>query len=465
MTGWQRLRAWRTRRGAVQPAATVGGWSLRRRLLLTVMGVSVSLWLVSLGIVIGVAWMATSEVFDDALEEGSRLVLQLSASDVRGATPQALRSERGEALKLRMYHQLVRADGRVMLRAEDAPETAFVPRAAGLKGYVNVRVDGALWRVHIRQGQGGVSAQVAQPMEERLELLEDMAESLAWPALALLALLGVLSWALIRRLLRPLEQAAQGIAAKSEHDLSPVDAQGQPREMQPMVLALNRLLARLDVALASERRFTADAAHELRTPLAAVRMRVQLIERERQLPDAHLQHLRADVDRCTGLVESLLALARLEPQARPPVCETVNLHELLDSLESAASAWPANGVRRELAVPELKAVPALLASALRNLIDNAVRYGPPDVQVWLQSCVRADGGVRLSVRDDGPGVTAADRARLGERFFRVLGSGRTGNGLGLSIVSRIAALHGATLHFEPGIDGRGLCVALDFAPT
>jgi two-component system sensor histidine kinase QseC len=295
-------------------------------------------------------------------------------------------------------------------------------------------------------------------MEERLEMLEDMAEDLAWPALTLLALLGLLSWALIRRLLRPLEDAAMRIDAKSPHDLAPVQAHNPPRELQPILDALNALLARLATALDGERRFTADAAHELRTPLAALRMRVQLIERELKLPTTHLQQLRADLDRCTALVESLLALARLEPQAEGLVREAVDLNALLDGL----SLPPNVRVERALAVPRLRAAPALLNSALRNLIDNAARYGRVGGRVRVETMQLPHGGIRLAVRDDGMGVPSEQRARLGERFFRVLGTGQTGNGLGLSIVARIAALHGATLHFEEGLEGRGLGAVLDF---
>lgn len=456
--GWLRRRTGPALAGA-RPAP---GWSLRRRLLMTVMGVSISLWLVSLGIVIGVAWFATSEVYDDALEEGARLVLQLGTANGQGRDAEELRSSRGEALKLRLVYQLVAPDGRVVLRGDDAPQTPFVPPDSDRRkdDSTTVMADGELWRVHLRRGDGGVIAQVAQPMDERLELLEDMAENLAWPALALLAVLGLLSWVLIRRLLRPLEDTAQRIALKSPQDLSAVDPQGLPRELQPIVDALNALLARLGQALESERRFTADAAHELRTPLAALRMRVQLVERERQVPDAHLRQLRADVDRCTTLVESLLALTRLEPQAQPLMREAVDLNDLLDTLE--VDMPPEARLQRALEVGCVQAAPALLASALRNLIANAVHYGPAGVTVQVASSVLPGGGVRIAVRDDGPGVPPAERARLGERFFRVLGTGRPGNGLGLSIVARIAALHGAPLRFEDGLGGRGLGVVLDF---
>ncbi len=439
-------------------------WSLRGRLLWTVMGTSVGLWLVSLGVVMAVSWFAASDIFDDALEEGSRLVLQLGV-DGEGHAPDddELRSGRGEELRLRMYYQLVDGDGRVLLRADDTPRAAFVADGARSRGYATVWADGELWRVHVRRGEGGITAQVGQPMDERLDLLEDLAVSLAWPALAMLLVLGLLCWVLIRRLLRPLDDAALRIGTKSPQDLSPVHADNPPRELQPMLDAINVLLARLATALDSERRFTSDAAHELRTPLAALRMRVQLIERELQLPSAHLQQLRADVDRCTALIESLLALARLEPQAEPLKTEPVSLATVLDTV--TAGRAEAGRIERELAVPTVQAAPVLLASALRNLIDNALRYGAANGRVRVSATPLADGGVRLAVRDDGPGVSAAERARLGERFFRVLGTGQAGNGMGLSIVVRIAALHEAPLRFEQGLDGRGLGVVIDFPPA
>ncbi len=452
------------KRKSAESAALPGRWSLRRRMMLTVMGVSTGLWLVSLSIVVGVAWLATSKVFDDALEEGARLVLQLGPQGraSEGAVPSA-RAGRTETLKLRMYYQLVAPDGRVLLRGDDTPETAFLPHARH-KEKATVWADNELWRVYARTGPGGVTAQVAQPMAERLEMLEDMAESLVWPALGLMALLGLMSWFLIRRMLRPLEDTALHIGAKSPGDLTPLHIQNPPRELQSILDALNALLMRLSTALNSERRFTADAAHELRTPLAALRMRVQLIERELQLPGLHLQKLRADLNRCTALVESLLALARMEPQSEPLVREAVDVNAVLNSLDLEAAQVMRIRVERALDVPSLWAAPALLSSALRNLIDNAVRYGREGGRVRIETEELPQGGTRLAVRDDGTGVPLEQRAHLGERFFRVLGTGQTGNGLGLSIVARIAQLHGASLHFEEGLDGRGLSVALDFPP-
>ncbi|KQP47710.1 ATP-binding protein [Pseudorhodoferax sp. Leaf274] len=439
------------------------GYSLRRRLLAWVLGASVAAWLVGLAIVVGVAWHESSEVFDEAMEETARLALALGA-DTQGAgtTARAGAALAGES-RLKLYHQLVGADGRVRSRAEDAPAQPFVRGDARRDFHDNVWIDGAYWRVYVeRDARSGLTAQVGQPWKERLDLLEEMAEKLAWPALALLLLLGTVCWLAIRRQLAPLERTAAGIAAKSPHDLSPVADAGQPRELRPMLDALNALLGRLGTAMESERRFTADAAHELRTPLAALRMRVQLLERQQAAPAEPLRALREDVDRCTALVESLLALARLDPDNAAPARQAVDLAALFDGLDRGAAQARGITVTQAVEAAALQAEPALLASALRGLLDNAVRYGRPGGRVHLSAAPRPDGGVRLGVQDDGPGVAPADRARLGERFFRVLGTGQQGNGLGLSIVARIAALHGARLHFGDGLDGRGLGVLLDF---
>ncbi|KTT22992.1 sensor histidine kinase [Pseudacidovorax intermedius] len=456
---------WGRRQGDRPRAAA---WSLRRRLLATVAGASIAAWLVGLALVIQVAWHSASETFDDALKESARLVLRLGREP--GAA--AAGGRRGDALRLRIYYQLVSPEGRVLQRGEDAPSRPFVDPRAEDDEHHDVRADGRRWRVFVlRDPATGLQAQVGQPWKERLELLEDIAERLAWPALGLLLLLVGGCWIAIRRLLRPLELAAAGIAAKSPQDLSPVPADGMPRELRPILAALDGLMARLSVALEGERRFTSDAAHELRTPLAALRNRVQLLARQGHLPAEDARQLRADVDRSTQLVESLLALARLDPAQGLEAMEAVALAPLVDEALAHAQAGvadrngssaPPASVDTDLAVATLAGHPALLATLVRNLIDNARRYGGPGVRVRVDSRPLPGGGTRLAVRDDGPGVPPAQRRRLGERFFRVLGSGQPGNGLGLSIVARIAALHGARLHFEDGLDGRGLSAVLDF---
>lgn len=454
-----RFRRWRDERRAAR-----GAYSLRRRLIASILGASVLVWLVSLAVVVHVAWRETSDVFDDALEQSARLVLALGGSQAPSGAP-GEPAARGEAAKLELHYQLVASDGRVLRRGEDAPAQPFSPAFAKRKGYENVWVDGRAWRVYLLRAEGqGPQVQIGQPWDERLELLEDIAEDLLWPMLGLLVLLGGFCWFVIRRLLQPLEGTAARIAAKSPDDLAPVPSADEPRELLPIVQALNGVFGRLGHALQAERRFTADAAHELRTPLAALRMRIQLMQRQQAAAsDApiDLQGLRNEVDRCTALTESLLALARLDPERAESLAkEPVDLDALFGRLAAARPADADAALQVDARGLVLQAHPALLDSALRNLLDNALRYGASQVTVDATSTGK---GVRIAVRDNGPGVSETDRVRLTERFFRVLGTGQTGSGLGLSIVARIAALHGASLRFEPGIDGRGLGVVMDFA--
>ncbi len=476
------MKAFWRRRAAVAAAAS-GGYSLRRRLLAAILGASIFMWLASLVLIVGVAWRQASETFDDALKEGARLALvlgsELQARDAQEAQTEPETAAGREPAKLKIYYQIVADDGRMLQRAHAAPAQPFSSDLSLRKGYLNVWADGKAWRVYVlRAEHQPFQVQIGQPWDERTELLGEMAERLAWPALGMLALLGVFCWWAIRRLLEPLDRTAARIAAKSADDLEAVPLALEPRELQPLVRAFNGVLERLAGALQAERRFTADAAHELRTPLAALRMRIQLLQRQRQqdghgATPAELQTLRDDVDRSTALVESLLTLARLDP-LRPQtlVKESVSLAAEFGQLErllGARARGKGMTLVLERQVDSVHAEPTLLHSALTNLIDNALRYGAAGGWVRVQALPLAGadvdagaGGVQLAVRDDGPGVAPAERARLGERFFRVLGTGETGNGLGLSIVERTAALHGAALRFEGGLDGRGLGVVLDF---
>ncbi|MDO9406492.1 MAG: histidine kinase dimerization/phospho-acceptor domain-containing protein [Polaromonas sp.] len=467
---WQRHRL--DAGGAANPARP-GGWSLRRRLVLQILGASVVMWLVSLAIIVHVAWRETSSVFDDSMEEGARLALVLGSNlQAHGALRDSDPPVAREPARLKLYYQIVSGDGRVLRRAAGAPATPFSRDLTEDDDFQDVRVDGARWRVYLLRGEGlDFQVQIGQPWDERLDLLDEMAEELVWPALVMLLLLGAFCWLVIRHLLKPMERTASRIAAKSPQDLTPVPFAQDPRELRPIVQALNLVLGRLASALQAERRFTADAAHELRTPLAGLRMRIQLLQRQSAAstsagaPPAHaaaLQSLRDDVDRCTTLVESLLTLARLDPES-PDTLEkkNVDLPALFARLQGEVLQDPSISLAFEARVAQVLAHPVLLESALRNLIDNALRYCPAGSVVRVEATAFGSG-VRLAVLDDGPGVSTADRDRLTERFFRVLGTGEPGNGLGLSIVARMADLHGARLHFGPGIGGQGLGVMLDF---
>ena len=436
--------------------------SLRRRLVLAIVSASVALWLASLAIVTVIAWQETNEVFDDALEEAGYMIL--SATTDWHARGLPARPAAREVRKVDMQYQIV-AEGRVIQRTEGAPKRAFVSGFDDNEGFADPQVDGRRWRVFVvRDEASRFEVQVGQRQDKRFDILEELAESLWLPVAGILLLLALVCWLLIGRVLQPLRRTANAIAAKTPSDLAPVALDGQPRELLPIVGALNGVLERLDAALQAERRFTADAAHELRTPLAGLHMHVQLLGRQHPELAAPFGKLRQDIARLTALVDSLLTLARLDPLAREQlVRQQVLLAPLLEGV--LALHVPQAGRRGialtlHCALDTVQAEPRMLEIMLRNLVENALRYSPAGSRVEI-SAGWCDGRARIAVRDNGPGVDEASRARLSERFFRVLGQGQGGSGLGLSIVRRIAELHGMTLGFGVGLDGRGLGVTLD----
>ena len=446
----------------MQPRAP---WSLLRRLLLAIVSASVVLWVAGLGIVTAIAWQETNGVFDDALEDSGYMIMAATTDWNERGLLDRLRPGRGPERKVDMQYQIV-ADGRVIQRTGGAPNTPFVAGFDDDDGFADVAAGGQRWRVFVvRDAARRVEVQVGQRARKRYDILEELAESLWLPVPAFLALLALVCWLLIGRVLKPMRRTASAIAAKTPDDLVQVELAGQPRELLPIVQALNGVLGRLDAALQAERRFTADAAHELRTPLAGLHMHVQLLQRQHPELAEPFRKLRQDIARVTSLVDSLLALARLDPLARGQLAAApVALAPLLEGLATSYAPEAARrGIRLELVceLDSVSAEPQALEIMLRNLLDNALRYCPAGSRVEIAAGL-VDGHARIAVRDDGPGVDETDRLRLGERFFRVLGQDVAGSGLGLSIVKRVADLHGVALAFGPGLDGRGLGVTLDW---
>lgn len=458
---WRRARPKR-------PPAAVGAYSLRRRLISTTLGSSVAVGIISTVIVLVLAWKEVSDTFDDTLEEGARLVLALGEGISAAGLVARGRGDDAEPA-LRLDYQIISRDGVVIRRGEDAPKKPFVDPSRRDDRFYDVWVSNKRWRVYIREHDTqDFSVQIGQEWEDRTDLIVDMLESLAWPLVGLWVLLGLVNWWLIRRLITPLERLARDMETKSPADLTALTYEGKAIEIGTVVAALNGMLGRLARALEGERRFTSDAAHELRTPLAALASRVQVLQRRLATDDtqaiaADLQRLRIDIARSTALVESLLELARLDPESTDALmAETIDARALIDE---AVKACASDAAARRVSVTVDCRVATItgnrdgLRTALRNLLHNAISYGHQGGRVEVAIAQRGDA-VTLAVRDDGPGVDQADLERLTQRFFRVLGSDVQGSGLGLSIVARIAQLHGAALHFGPGLDGRGLGVEL-----
>ncbi len=296
----------------------------------------------------------------------------------------------------------------------------------------------------------------------RHELDEHFIEGLLTPLLFGLPLLGGWIWFATWRGLRPLDEVAAELGKRAPERLDPVAPPVAPREIRPLLEALNKLFARVDRALDNERRFTADAAHELRTPLAAIAAQAQVALRARDAAerDHAIEQLATSARRASHLVEQLLTLARLDPAAGLPMA-MVRLDELAVAIcaDHGAAALEKN-IALELAAPapaSLMANDGMLRILLRNLLDNAVRYTPAGGKVSVG--VTAD---TLTVSDSGPGIPADQRSQVLWRLHRLASQDIEGSGLGLSIVARIAELHGAHLELADGIGQPGLAVSVTF---
>jgi signal transduction histidine kinase len=331
-------------------------------------------------------------------------------------------------------------------------------------GYADVRVAGGSWRTYGLQTLDGV-IQIAQPLRVREAFARGAALRVVIPLLLLLPLLGAAIVGLVGNGLRPLRRVATEVQRRDVHSLTPLATERLPREVAPLIDALNRLLLRLHAAFQAQRAFVADAAHELRSPLTAVRLELQLLDRA---PDEAARrearaNLGAAVDRAIHLVEQLLTLARSDPREEAGEWREIPLEQA--TAEGIADA-NALAVARRIDLG-LEAEPAAvrgdrdsLRILVRNLVDNAVRYTPEGGQVRVSTHQRA-AGATLEVVDTGPGIPASDRERAFDRFYRRSNAPEGGSGLGLAIVKAIADRHGAQVRLDDAPDG-GLKVTVAF---
>ncbi|BDB28601.1 sensor histidine kinase N-terminal domain-containing protein [Cupriavidus sp. P-10] len=354
---------------------------------------------------------------------------------------------------------------------------AALPSRAEL-GFSNVTTQQGEWRLYSMQ-LGPTVVQIAQPMSARRTLAARMALRTVAPLLLLLPLLGWLVWMAVGRGLRPLREIAAEVRARDATALEPLALRQMPDEIAPLSAALNQLLARLSHAIDTQRAFVADAAHALRTPLAALQLQAQLVERADSgaARDEAVAKLRQGLERLTHLVTQLLTLARQEPGAAAPPREPVDLRALATGVvaELAQAALDSDidlGVDAGAdADAEADVAPAIVrgdADALRilltNLLDNALVYVPTGSRIDVQVARAGDGrSVELVVRDNGPGIPAEERERVFDRFYRVPDAPTGGSGLGLAIVAEIAQSHGARVALEDARPGLRVRVAFPAA--
>lgn len=356
---------------------------------------------------------------------------------------------------------------RLLLHSVNAPKQ---PLSGGKTGFSDKVIDGDLWRVFTAyNADSGVRTMLGEHYDTRNELGHLIAQDDIYIMLLTFPLSGLLIWIIIGRGLNSLNRIAKEVANRAPTYLDPVGEAGVPIEIKPVIDELNELFARLQEAFNREKRFAADAAHELRTPLAALKTQAQvaLDTKDPEERESVLKNVILGADRCGHTVQQLLTLSRLVPQASYlEDTSRINLAKLAAdiiaqivpaALEKHIDIELENGPKSARILGNVTALSILL----RNLIDNSIRYTPEKGEVKVSIKHRADK-VLLIVADTGPGIPIELRSRVFERFFRVLGTKTPGSGLGLAIVQQIAKLHRAEVVLGSPPWGKGLAVTVIF---
>ena len=419
--------------------------SLQARLLVLLLGLVTLVWLGSAVLIWSDARQELDELLDGHLAQAAALLVvqQTHAEDDDVADAPSLHKY-APKVAFQVFHE-----GQLVMRSANADTRPMSTRKAGFE---TVRLaDGAQWRVFVtRSVQRDVLVVVGEQTDSRSSILWAVLRSVLLPLVLVLPLLGLAVWWAVRQGLAPLRQLSHLLAQRRATALEPVELLDMPSEMQPMVQALNELFERIERMVASERRFTADAAHELRTPIAAIRAQAQVAlgaGDDKAQRDHALHVTLAACDRAVHLVEQLLVLARLESVP----ANRFSAMDLSAVARRVAADLAPNAMARhqslELDADHVCSVVGdemLMGVLVRNLIDNAMRYSPNGARI-LVSVMYEAGQTVLRVEDSGPGMTEAEMSRLGERFYRVLGSVQPGSGLGWSIVKRIGHVFGVKL--------------------
>lgn len=342
-----------------------------------------------------------------------------------------------------------------------------------------------LWlALPLHAGEVAPLVQVAETLDRRSQLATEIVRGLILPQFVILPLAVILVWFALARGLAPLNALQRRIRERESHDLSPIDEQQAPEEVAPLVRAINDLLARLDHSIGAQKHFLADAAHQLKTPLAGLRMQAELAQREIdagsdvQAARRSLQQIALASERAAHMVNQLLAMARAEDREQALRLGEVPLAAL--AIETVEDFVPRALARRidlgyegpaaHEPLPALRGQPVLVRELVRNLVDNALQYTPPGGTVTVRVAHdAAAAALVLQVEDSGPGIPEAERELVFRPFYRALGTQVEGSGLGLAIVREIAAQHGAAVsvadaHPQPQADASppGACLTVRF---
>ncbi|WP_338767468.1 sensor histidine kinase N-terminal domain-containing protein [Massilia sp. METH4] len=423
------------------------------------------LWPMSIAITYLVAKSIANQPFDHALED-SLTVLSQQVREVDGKLQQQLPGAARDILRAddvdSVYYQILGPQGRYVDGDRDLPRPQPEPDdemdSAGAVRFRNATLHGTPIRVayaYVNLEENSehpprlALVQMAETLEKRAKLANEIIKGVILPQFIILPVVLALVWFALSRGLLPLAELQERIRARRSDDLSPIPPKQVPEEITPLVSSLNEMLARLSQSIDMQKRFIADAAHQMKTPLAGMRMQSELALRQTDQNEIHrsLEQLAKSSEAATRLVNQLLALARAENQ--PQAGMAFAPLDLAELARNAVRDWvPASfNYRIDLGYegPEapvlIEGDPVMLRELLSNLIDNALRYTPIGGSVTVR--VNEGAAPTLEVEDTGPGIPPAERVHVFERFYRILGSSAEGSGLGLAIVREIAQQHGA----------------------
>lgn len=425
------------------------------------------------------------ELFDAQLSRSSRLMMGMVLAEVKLGhikefsdgvkesrfkilNKQQIENEiynEGHFYELKLAYQVWDSYGNMLLRSANAP---LQPMTNLQQGYDNQVINQQSWRTFtLWDTHKNYQVITAEREDVRQELVNKITLQMTWPFILLLPIMGGLVWYFVSRGLLPIEQIARDIAGREDEQLHDLQFEHVPSEIQPLVDELNHLFKSLRLSFDKERSFTSDAAHELRTPLAALKVHLQLLQGSDNSDDKAdaLAAISQGVDRAGHLVNQLLGLARLDAQAIRVTQEikTLNLYELC--VDQVTEIYPlANDKKQSLSIigdesVYMQAYVYPLESMLRNLLSNAVTYTPQGGKIVLE--LRSQkGAIDLWLHDSGPGIPAEQRDAVMQRFKKVEGSEHTGSGIGLSIVRRVTELHDMQIELLSSSLLGGLCVHL-----
>ncbi len=448
--------------------------SIRLRLFAILLATTGAVWLFAVVWTYVNTQAEVERVLDARLTEAARMVSSLitdhhidvaAAVDAANAREASGAFEQGDGYSRQLSCQIWSLQGTLVSRSESAPATSLADHR---EGFAETEINGERWRVFaVINPTLGVRVLVGDSLEIRERLVGDVIKGLLLPALVILPMLALLIWLSVGRGLAPLNRIAASLSSRSAIELHPLPEAPAPREIRPMIAALNNLFRRVEDARTRESDFTAYAAHELKTPLAGLRTQAQIAMRSED-PDTRRQALGqilSSVDRTSRMVRQLIDMARVDAREDVVTCDQVDVPRLLEELSTELSPVAVQRdvqitVRPDVEQGTLRIATdrTLLRLVLRNLLENALQHAPAGTEATCTVRV-ADNCLTIEISDAGPGMSANEQKRSVDRFYRGPLSAPSGSGLGLSIVQMAVERLGGRLDFRNREEG-GLSVAV-----